>query len=137
MPRDQFGYGMVLRWGFALALTQIVGEPAAAPCVALTNRVFINSRPVVTHGAQNVLELVRRHENALRLGLSGASPRQPLVLVDGIALSGGVGRLSEIGVQDVVAVKVLRPREATARHGNRAADGAVDVVTKKRATACS
>lgn len=120
------------------ALTMATGAafstPARAQCAGRQLEVVVNQRSVRIDGATDLLQLLRRHISAYRLSLGEVSPDdQPLVVLDGLGLFGGVRRLTDIPMQDVQSITVLRPLDAMTRYGPRAGKGAIEVATKNTA----
>jgi len=69
--------------------------------------------------------------NALIRGvgsLSGIQGNQPLYIMDGIAIQGGI---SDINPEDIESVTVLKGAAASALYGQKASNGVIMIITKK------
>jgi hypothetical protein len=111
-----------------MVVVGIVSQSTAAQCV--NRELLVNDRPVVIQGGETLLQLLRRHVTVQRVALADAVERQPLAVLDGVALHGGITRLNDIPLEDVLRIVVLRPRDAMTTFGSRGMHGAVVVVTK-------
>jgi TonB-dependent SusC/RagA subfamily outer membrane receptor len=80
------------------------------------------------------LEVVRS-ESGMTLRIRGASTinagSDPLIIVDGVQLSGTTNLLLSVNPQDVRRIEVLKDAGATAIYGSRGANGVVLVTLKK------
>ncbi len=117
----------------ALALSLLAAATTAVAqtrCVTAQNHFLLNGAIIPSEGKNDLLNVLRSYVSPLRLALSATSPDdQPVVVLDGVILHGGVLRLSEIPPRHVASVAVLRPNDATPYYGNRARNGAILVKT--------
>lgn len=109
--------------------------PAHTQGLSTEYQVVVNGRIVQANGADDLLKFLRRHVTAYRLAVHAASPGdQPLLVLDGVALHGGVQRLEDIRLDHVHGVTVLRPRDAMTRYGAKGHNGAIVITTKSGVT---
>lgn len=82
------------------------------------------------HPGRNQLDLLVRGQGTLGRGddTGGAGASRPLVLIDGIE-----GNLSNIDIEDVENISVLKDAASAAIYGSRAANGVILVTTKRGA----
>jgi len=64
--------------------------------------------------------------------IRGAEDKLPLIIVDGKELGNGTGILSKIPVDQIQSISVLKNEAAKAEYGDKAKDGVIIVVTKKK-----
>ena len=62
----------------------------------------------------------------------GAEGKSPLVVVDGKEVGLGAKLISEIPVGTIQLISVLNEKNAVAKYGEKAKDGAIEVTTKKK-----
>ena len=62
----------------------------------------------------------------------GVEGKSPLVVVDGKEVGFGANLLSEIPVGTIQLISVLNEKNAVAKYGEKAKDGAIEVTTKKK-----
>ena len=62
----------------------------------------------------------------------GAEGKSPLVVVDGKEVGLGASLISEIPVGTIQLISVLNEKNAVAKYGEKAKDGAIEVTTKKK-----
>jgi hypothetical protein len=99
---------------------------------AFENTVVIDGRAVPTHGQHRLLDILRLHRKAARLGLAARDPREgPLVVWNGVPLLDGLSVLADTHVMDVATVTLLTGPEAFWRYGQRAGRGAVVVESRR------
>ena len=73
---------------------------------------------------------VRSQVNGMRV--RGAEGKSPLVVVDGKEVGLGASLISEIPVGTIQLISVLNEKNAVAKYGEKAKDGAIEVTTKKK-----
>lgn len=66
----------------------------------------------------------------IRMGASLSASNDPLVVIDGVPISGGAP-LSSINPSDIESFNILKDASATAIYGSRASNGVVIITTKK------
>lgn len=66
----------------------------------------------------------------IRMGASLSASNDPLVVIDGVPISGSAG-LSSINPNDIETFNVLKDASATAIYGSRASNGVIIITTKK------
>ena len=64
--------------------------------------------------------------------IRGAEDKLPLIIVDGKELGNGTDILSKIPVDQIQSISVLKNEAAKAEYGDKAKDGVIIVVTKKK-----
>jgi len=122
-----------------LGVAALLGAPttviAQSPCVSAHNQVVIDRSIVRTDGASDVLQLLGRQLTARRLLRVALTPdREPYIMIDGVGVAGGIQRLAEVHVGDVVQVVTLRPIDGALRFGTKGQHGAILVTTKSGRT---
>jgi hypothetical protein len=116
----------------ALTLTTL-STPVIAQirCASVQGHVQINERSVPHGTARTLLELLRRSPIVFRVPLNASVPdEQPYVVIDGVGLHGGLHRLEDVALDNVVGVTILRPTDGVSRFGQRAYRGAIIVMTQ-------
>ena len=114
----------------ALAALAVLGTGCAATSTSQTgtpssHRVMVDGISVPSN-YESLLELLNTRAGH-RLG---NSPQEaPLVVLDNVPISNGVGRLANLRVTDVRGVTFLRPQAAHWRYGSQARHGAILVET--------
>lgn len=96
--------------------------PATSAASALTGKVS-GVRVNTTSGAPGgSIDVLLRGDNNLNVGSS------PLILVDGVILT---GNLTDINVDDVESIEVVKGAAAASLYGSRAGNGVIAVTTKR------
>ena len=79
---------------------------------------------------EEVKNQVRSQVNGMRV--RGAEGKSPLVVVDGKEVGFGASLISEIPIGTIQLISVLNEKNAVAKYGEKAKDGAIEVTTKKK-----
>ena len=96
--------------------------PATSAAGALSGKVA-GVRLNTTNGTPGAgLDILLRGDNSLNVGSS------PMILVDGVILNGS---LTDINVDDVESIEVVKGAAAAALYGSRAGNGVIAVSTKR------
>ncbi len=101
---------------------QLKAVPAFSVSSALTGKVAgLRSSSVGGNPGQQ-MDLLLRGDNVLNVSAS------PLILMDGIIMQGS---LSDINVDDVESIEVVKGAAASALYGSRAGNGVISITTKR------
>lgn len=122
------GYGQTSRRDLtgsvtAIDLDDVQSQPAANIGDAIQGRAA--GVQVITSGEPGANPTFRIR------GIGTIGNNDPLVVVDGVPLNGG---LNQVNMQDVASMQVLKDASATAIYGSRGANGVVIITTKKGKT---
>ncbi|QNA45779.1 SusC/RagA family TonB-linked outer membrane protein [Lacibacter sediminis] len=101
---------------------QLQTVPASSAANALAGKVAGLKTSSVNGNPGQGADLLLRGDN--NLGTSSA----PLILVDGVILSGS---LADINIDDVESMEVVKGAAAAAAYGSRAGNGVISVITKR------
>ena len=101
---------------------QLQTVPSSSAANALAGKVAGLKTSSVNGNPGQGADLLLRGDN--NLNTSSA----PLILVDGVILSGS---LSDINVDDVESIEVVKGAAASALYGSRAGNGVISVITKR------
>ena len=118
------GYGTVKRKDLTGAVSSVSGKEIAAVPVANVAQAMQGKLPgvnVVSQDGRPGADIAIR----VRGGGSISQSNQPLILIDGVP-----GTLSDIPVNEVQSIDVLKDASSTAIYGARGANGVVVVTTK-------
>lgn len=69
----------------------------------------------------------------LRGSTSLLGSQQPLIIVDGVQLAGD-GSLADINAEDIETIEVVKGAAASSLYGSRAANGVINIITKRGAS---
>jgi len=94
----------------------------------------VNGRHFSAQSGDNLLRVLRQHPTVSSLTSVNARERQPLVVLDGALLVGGIERVNDVRVNQVLSIVVMRSWEATTRFGSEGASGAIVIQTKRGRT---
>lgn len=82
------------------------------------------------------LEVRRLPDGGVSLRVRGDrslnSSEEPLVVLDGIPVSGATGLLQDLDPRDIASISVLKDASALATYGSRGANGVIIITTKKK-----
>lgn len=101
---------------------QLQAVPASSAANALAGKVAGLKTSAVNGNPGQGADLLLRGDNNL------STSSQPLILVDGIILSGS---LADINIDDVESMEVVKGAAASALYGSRAGNGVISVITKR------
>ncbi|MCC8361359.1 SusC/RagA family TonB-linked outer membrane protein [Salinimicrobium sediminilitoris] len=104
----------------AIDLDDIESQPASNIGEALQGRAA--GVQVITSGQPGNNPTIRIR------GIGTIGNNDPLIVVDGVPLNGG---LNQVNMQDVASMQILKDASATAIYGSRGANGVVIVTTKR------
>jgi hypothetical protein len=108
------------------ATTRALGQ-----CPSTEGEAVVNGRIVSTVAVRDPVDLLLRHLGSNRVVVGArTSGFDPLIVVDGVLLSGGVERLFDVRIGDLASITVLQRLVATTRYGTRGSYGAIVVETK-------
>ncbi|MEJ8843016.1 SusC/RagA family TonB-linked outer membrane protein [Lacibacter sp. H375] len=119
--------GATSRKKMTVSVTKVGAEqlqtvPASSAANALAGKVAGLKTSSVNGNPGQGADLLLRGDN--NLGTSSA----PLILVDGVILSGS---LADINIDDVESIEVVKGAAAAAAYGSRAGNGVISVITKR------
>jgi TonB-linked SusC/RagA family outer membrane protein len=119
--------GATTRKKMTVSVTKVGAEqlqtvPASSAANALAGKVAGLKTSSVNGNPGQGADLLLRGDN--NLGTSSA----PLILVDGVILSGS---LADINIDDVESIEVVKGAAAAAAYGSRAGNGVISVITKR------
>jgi len=101
---------------------QLTAVPAMSLASALTGKVAGLRTSSVGGAPGQQVDLLLRGDNVLNVSAS------PLILIDGIIMSGS---LADINVDDVESMEVIKGAAASALYGSRAGNGVIAITTKR------
>jgi TonB-linked SusC/RagA family outer membrane protein len=101
---------------------QLTAVPALSIASALTGKVAGLRTSSVGGAPGQQVDLILRGDNVLNVSAS------PLILLDGIIMSGS---LADINVDDVESMEVIKGAAASALYGSRAGNGVISITTKR------
>jgi len=119
--------GATSRKKMTVSVTKVSAEqlnvvPATSAASALAGKVAGLKTSSVNGNPGQGADLLLRGDNNLSTSSS------PLILVDGIILTGS---LSDINVDDIESIEVVKGAAAAALYGSRAGNGVISVITKR------
>ena len=122
------GYGTQMKKDITGSVTSISSDeltriPTTDPIKALQGSAP-GVRVAVPSGAPGSSAIIR-----IRGGNSLSAGNEPLYVVDGVLLDGSLG--SEVNVNDIKSIDILKDASATAIYGSRGANGVVVITTKR------
>jgi len=101
---------------------QLTAVPAMSLASALTGKVAGLRTSSVGGAPGQQVDLLLRDDNVLNVSAS------PLILLDGIIMSGS---LADLNVDDVESMEVIKGAAASALYGSRAGNGVIAITTKR------
>lgn len=101
---------------------QLTAVPAMSLASALTGKVAGLRTSSVGGAPGQQVDLLLRGDNVLNVSAS------PLILLDGIIMSGS---LADLNVDDVESMEVIKGAAASALYGSRAGNGVIAITTKR------
>ncbi|MBK8088722.1 MAG: TonB-dependent receptor plug domain-containing protein [Chitinophagaceae bacterium] len=119
--------GATTRKKMTVSVTKVGAEqlqtvPASSAANALAGKVAGLKTSSVNGNPGQGADLLLRGDNALNISSA------PLILVDGIIMSGS---LADINIDDVESIEVVKGAAASALYGSRAGNGVISVITKR------
>lgn len=94
---------------------------------------FLQMNLKVDEGAdQNNVDLAKNHVRSAISGQAVTGEVSPLIVVDDKVLGIGTDKIKEINPFEILSVHVMSEKNAVAKYGEKAANGAVVIVTKKK-----
>lgn len=104
--------------------------PGVNAATALQGKVA-GAQVVAASGLPGSSPSIRLRGSTSLINSSGS--QQPLIIVDGVQLAGS-GSLSDINAEDIETIEVVKGAAASSLYGSRAANGVINIITKRGAS---
>ena len=130
IPGKQRGKAVDVK--FTIPIMFRLGSPAPKEETSSTPQMFhLNVEKDASEA--NVEEVKNQLRSQVKgMPVRGAEGKSPLVVVDGKEVGLGAKLISEIPVGTIQLISVLNEKNAVAKYGEKAKDGAIEVTTKKK-----
>ncbi|MDP4712419.1 MAG: SusC/RagA family TonB-linked outer membrane protein [Saprospiraceae bacterium] len=109
---------------------QISETPGVNAATALQGKVA-GAQVVAASGLPGSSPSIRLRGSTSLVNSSGA--QQPLIIIDGVQLAGS-GSLADINSEDIQTIEVVKGAAASSLYGSRAANGVINIITKRGAS---